>query len=77
MTSVLTADEALIIRFGRELLEAPQVSTAPLPVAGTRVSHSASQATFPWTTRPTDVTIAGNHNGRRRRFDTSQRGALS
>ena len=45
--------------------------------AGTRVSHSASQATLPWTALPTDGTIARNYNGRRRRFDTSQRGELS
>src|SRR5262249_4569374 len=29
------------------------------PRVGTRASHSASQASFPWTTRPPGVTIAG------------------
>jgi hypothetical protein len=36
MTSVLTADEALIIRFGRELLEAPQVIDATFNAADAR-----------------------------------------
>ena len=48
-----------------------------IPVAGKRVSQSASQANLPWTTRPTAVTIARNHNCRLRRFNTSQLGELS
>ena len=48
-----------------------------IPVAGKRVSQSASQANLPWTTRPTAVTIARNRNCRLRRFNTSQLGELS
>jgi len=51
-------------------------TTRAVPRRQQRVSHSASQATLPWTTLPTDVTIAENHNGRPRRFDPSQLGEL-
>src|SRR5262245_38118637 len=36
-----------------------------------------SPASFPWTTLPTGVTIAGNHTYRLRRCETSHRGECS
>ena len=63
------------------VFDSAQVSRIRLPalcpVAGTRVSLSASSAHFPWTILPTDVTMAAHYNDHLRRFDLSHRGTLS
>src|SRR5215831_7045404 len=53
----------------------PEAALWHTPCVGTRASHSVSQVSFPWTTRPPGVTIAGNHHGHFRRGDPSQMGA--
>ena len=52
-----------------------EVALLHTPRVGTRASHRASQAYFPWTTRLPGVTIAGNHHGHLRRGDPSHMGA--